>query len=99
MNPDYNMSNQSDVLALQRAAAEEASILANTMDLVILNQTEPRELGGKQFDDRINYDKWFVSNLAIGKQVWIDAFEDAFRRNRRWRNPPKTTLEGWVDGE
>ena len=96
MGPDYDMSNQSDVLALQRAAATEAATVANTMESELLNKTEPRELGEKYFTDRVNYDKWFVSDPIIGKRIWVNAFEDAFRRNRRWRNPSKTTLEGWI---
>lgn len=96
MTPDYHMNRPTDVLALRRAAAEEASHAANRLPMDELKRTNPRELGEKHFSDRIKYDRWFVDDPVVGKRVWVDAFEDAFRRNRRWREPTKTTLEGWL---
>ncbi len=95
-NPDYNMSWPSDVLALSRMAEEEASQLANMMTIEELKTANPIEIGHEYFDDRITYDNLFVDDETIGRRVWVDAFETAFRRTRRWREPPKTTLEGWV---
>lgn len=96
MTHDYLVNRPSDVLALRRAAEEEASHAANRMPMEELKTTDPVELGSKYFDDRVDYDKWFVDDPVVGKRVWVDAFEDAFRRNRRWREPTKTTLEGWL---
>jgi hypothetical protein len=96
--PDYDMSDQSDVLALQRAATVEGATAADTMKMDELSHTEPRELGEKCFNDRISYDNLFVSDRVTAKRVWVDAFETAFRKSRRRRKPSKSTLEGWADG-